>query len=177
MNNKITYSKKLSVNKYNTFKAFGTFKEKGELDPMTKEIEVEVGKTISEYTFYFLYLSINNILQPKENKLTETEMIILSAIMEKSLDFNLPVDSKDNKLSELAKELSTESYKRTPNSIYQATKRLRDKAYLVTTEDKLIFPNKTLQELRGLIKKQLDEGGVATFDYLFKCVISNGQDG
>lgn len=167
----IKYSNSIRVDRNHAYKPFGRVRELGEENG---ETSIEIERAINEYTFYFLYLSINNVVAKQH--LTETEMIVLSAIMEKPLEFSLPVDSKDSKLSDIANELSTEEYPRTPNSIYQAAKRLRDKGYLIINEDSFIVPNMTLQALRRLIKGDLKEKGFATFDYVFKSVISAPQD-
>jgi hypothetical protein len=168
---KIKYSDKLRVNSLYTYKPFGLFKE---TQREGNEADIEVLDSIPEYTFYFLYLSINNVVA--KETLTDTQLMVMSAIMEKPLEFSLPVDSKDRKLSDLAVELSpAKGKKRSANSIYQTTKRLRDKGYLIINEDKLIVPNKTLQNLRKMVKGKLATDGHATFDYIFKCVI-HGQN-
>jgi hypothetical protein len=96
--------------------------------------------------------------------------------MAKPLDFSLTVDSKDNKLSEIAKELSSEGDVKSANSVYQSIKRLKDSGYLIQIEGKFIVLNAKLQRVRYAVKKQLEKGEVATFDYLFKCYIKNEND-
>jgi hypothetical protein len=97
--------------------------------------------------------------------------------MTKPLNFSLPVDSKDGKLTKIAEELSVDDKSRTANSIYQAVKRLRDAGYLIENEDKLIVPNAILQRVRYIVKKEIEMKGFATFDYLFKCYITeNGSN-
>jgi hypothetical protein len=166
---KTSYHKKLKVNKNVTPVYFGKAIEEEKEDG----IEVIPVKTIDEYTFYYLYCSINNITA--KNKLAGTQLIVLSAIMNKPLDFSLPIDSKDNKLTRIAEELSTPDKERTANSIYQSVKRLRDAGYLVENEDKLIVPNATLQRVRYIVKREIAEKGMAAFDYLFKCYIKNNE--
>ena len=91
--------------------------------------------------------------------------------MSRPLDFSLPIDSKDGKLTEIATELSLPDKIRTPNAIYQSVKRLRDKGYLIEIEDRLIVPNAHFQRVRQIVKNQIAKKGFATFDYLFKCFI------
>lgn len=165
---KIKYNNKHRLGLVTQIINFGLYKEK-EYDKENNEAEVEIVKTVDEFTFYFLYCSIMNITA--QVKLAESQIILLSAIMAKPLDFTLPVDSKDGKLTAIANELSTEDDVKTPNSIYQSVKRLKDRGYLTETEDRLIVPSIKLQEVRQAIKKQIEEKGFATFDYLFKCVI------
>lgn len=166
MKAKTNYHKKLKLNKNINSIFFGK----------AVEVEVEDGvevtpiKTIDEYTFYYLFCTINNVTA--KHKLANTQLLVLSAIMSKPLDFSLPVDSKDGKLSNIAKDLSGGDKKRTANSIYQAVKRLRDSGYLVENEDKLIVPNANLQRIRYVVKREIKEKGFACFDYLFKCYIS-----
>ena len=165
---KTNYHKKLKVNKNVTPVYFGkAVEEEGDVG-----VVIAPMKTIDEYTFYYLYCSINNITA--KVKLAPTQLIVLSAIMNKPLDFSLPIDSKDNKLTRIAEELSTEDKPRTANSIYQSVKRLRDAGYLIENEDKLIVPNATLQRVRYIVKREIEEKGMAAFDYLFKCYIKNG---
>ena len=169
---KTNYHKKLRVNKNVTPIFFGKAEEL-ENDDGTVNINIE--KTIDEYTFYYLYCSINNVTA--KNKLANTQLVVLSAIMTKPLNFSLPVDSKDGKLTKIAEELSVDDKSRTANSIYQAVKRLRDAGYLIENEDKLIVPNAILQRVRYIVKKEIEMKGFATFDYLFKCYITeNGSN-
>jgi hypothetical protein len=169
---KTNYHKKLRVNKNVTPIFFGKAEEL-ENDDGTVDINIE--KTIDEYTFYYLYCSINNVTA--KNKLANTQLVVLSAIMTKPLNFSLPVDSKDGKLTKIAEELSVDDKSRTANSIYQAVKRLRDAGYLIENEDKLIVPNAILQRVRYIVKKEIEMKGFATFDYLFKCYITeNGSN-
>lgn len=167
----VSYHPKLKVSKYVNSVMFGRV-EVLDVDEESKEGLVKPIEVIDEFTFYYLYCTINNIVS--KDSIANTQLLVLSAIMCKPLDFNLPTDSKDNKLKKLAEELSEGGDKeRTPNSIYQSAKRLRDKGYLVETEDRLVVPNAKLQYVRQIIKKQLKEKGFATFDYLFKCFVSD----
>lgn len=125
--------------------------------------------SVSEQTFYYIFCTINNITE--DDSIADTQLLVLSALMARPLDFTLPKDSKDGKLSQIAKELSTPEKQRSSSSIYQSVKRLRDKGYLVETENKLIVPAAKFQYVRRVVKKQIEENGYATFDYLFKCFI------
>jgi hypothetical protein len=165
MKGKINYSKTIKVDTFNVLRLFGKFKESND--------EIEVIDYINEYTFYYIYLTINNVIQNKEKRLTETEIMVMSSLMEKSLDFSLPVDSRDNKLSDLAKDLSTEDNERSANSIYQIVKKLREKGYIMENEDKLLYCKPILNDVRKIVKGQISQKGFATFDYIFKMVISN----
>lgn len=149
---------------------FGNVEETA-YEPDTNEAMVIPKGAVDEFTFYYLYCTINNIIANKS--IADTQLLVLSAIMAKPLNFSLPIDSKDGKLTDIAKQLSTEEKKRTPNAIYQSVKRLRDSGYLVETEDRLIVPNANFQRVRQIVKSQIRQKGYATFDYLFKCYISN----
>lgn len=169
---KTNYHKKLRVNKNVTPIFFGKAEE---VENNDGTVDISIDKTIDEYTFYYLYCSINNVTA--KNKLANTQLVVLSAIMTKPLNFSLPVDSKDGKLTKIAEELSVDDKSRTANSIYQAVKRLRDAGYLIENEDKLIVPNAILQRVRYIVKKEIESKGFATFDYLFKCYITeNGSN-
>jgi hypothetical protein len=155
---------------------FGNGKRTGEIDEETDQHEVEVSKTINEFTFYYAYLTINNITAKKEENIPPAQRVLLCAIMAKPLDFCLTVDSKDNKLAIIAEELSEDGDIKSANSVYQSIKRLKDSGYLIQTEDKFIVVNARLQRVRYSVKKQLEKGEIATFDYIFKCYIKNDDD-
>ena len=160
----------IKVSKFNSLIRFGNVEELA-YDEESKESIVTPNKTISEFTFYYLFCTINNIVAKKS--IADTQLLVLSKIMSRPLDFSLPIDSKDGKLTQIANELSTPDKVRTPNSIYQSVKRLRDKGYLIEVEDRLIVPNAKFTRVRRIVKKQIKQKGHATFDYLFKCFICN----
>lgn len=164
MNIKPDYHKTMKVSKYSSYALFGKYLE-------NDDGTLHVTGTIDEFTFYYLYCSINNIVLEKDKQLSPTQLLVMSAFMAKPADFCLPSDGKDGKLMELAKEISEDDKERTRNSIYQSVKRLKEAGYLVETEDKLIEPNARLQYVRQVVKKQIKEQGVASFDYIFKCLI------
>ena len=164
----LKHHKDYKVSEYANVVSFGSVEVTASLD---KESVVSPKSFVDEFTFYYLFCTINNIIAKKS--IADTQLLVLAAIMTKSLDFSLPIDSKDGKLTDIATELSTEDKVRTPNSIYQSVKRLRDKGYLVETEDRLIVPNAHFQRVRYIVKNQIKKKEFATFDYLFKCYISN----
>ena len=166
----ITYHKKYKVDRNCTKIQFGRAKPTGEFNGDNQE-EVEITKVIDEFTFYYAYLTISNITSPDDANITPMQRLVLCALMVKPMDFCLPVDSKGNKLSDIAKELSNPGDTKTPNSIYQSVKRLKDKGYLTYTEDKFVVIIARLQAIRSAVKAQLKKEGIATFDYLFKCYI------
>ena len=166
----IKYHKEHRVSEYSSVVSFGKVKETA-YDHESKEAIAIPQETVDEFTFYYLFCTINNIVAKKA--IADTQLLVLSAIMSRPLDFSLPIDSKDGKLTEIATELSTPEKIRTPNAIYQSVKRLRDKGYLVEIEDRLIVPNAHFQRVRQIVKNQIDKKGFATFDYLFKCFIEN----
>jgi len=166
----IKYHKKHRVSEFSNVISFGNVTETA-YDYESKEAIVIPQETVSEFTFYYLFCTINNIVAKKS--IADTQLLVLSAIMSRPLDFTLPIDSKDGKLTEIATELSTPDKIRTPNAIYQSVKRLRDKGYLVEVEDRLIVPNAHFQRVRQIVKNQIEKKGFATFDYLFKCFIEN----
>jgi hypothetical protein len=148
--------------------SFGSVEELA-YDYESKEAIVKPIATVDEFTFYYLFCTINNIVAKKS--IADTQLLVLASIMSRPLDFSLPIDSKDGKLTVIANELSTPEKVRTPNAIYQSVKRLRDKGYLVEVEDRLIVPNAHFQRVRQIVKNQIIKKGFATFDYLFKCFI------
>ena len=165
MKKKITAKyNKTRLNKYTTCISFGSASE-------LEGDDIQINNTIDEYTFYYLYCTIQNITA--KDPIPDSQIMLLATIMCKPLDWNLPVDSKDGKLKQIASELSFDGQEKSPNSIYQALKRLKDKNYLVEMEDKLIVLNSNFQNVRQAVKRQLNENGVACLDYLFKCYISN----
>lgn len=172
----ISYNKKESLDKNSTVINFGAAKATGNYDEETDKHEVEVTQTIDEFTFYYAYLTINNITSEDAENITPARRILLCALMAKPLDFTLTVDSKDNKLAEIAKEISSYEDIKSANSVYQSIKRLKDSGYLIQIEGKFIVLNAKLQRVRYAVKKQLEEGNVATFDYLFKCYIKNDDE-
>ena len=126
------------VSKYNSLVVFGSAEETA-YDEELNEAVLKPLDDIDEFTFYFLFCTINNVVA--NERIASTQLLVLSKIMSRPLDFTLPIDSKDGKLTKIAEELSTEDNVRTPNSIYQSVKRLRDKGYLIEIEDRLIVPN------------------------------------
>jgi hypothetical protein len=166
----IQYHKDYKVSKNINVVEFGKVDELA-YDTESGEAIVKPVNTVDEFTFYYLFCTINNIIAKKA--IADTQLLVLSAIMSRPLDFSLPIDSKDGKLTDIANELSTDKKVRTPNAIYQSVKRLRDKGYLVEVEDRLIVPNAHFQRVRQIVKNQIAKKGFATFDYLFKCFISN----
>lgn len=171
----ITYHKKDKLDKNSTVINFGSAKATGEYDEEADTHEIEVTKTIDEFTFYYAYLTINNITAGDAKNITPARRVLLCALMAKPLDFTLTVDSKDNKLAQIAEELSSPGDIKSANSVYQSIKRLKDSGYLIQIEDKLIVLNTKLQRVRYMVKTQLEKGEVATFDYLFKCYIKNEE--
>ena len=166
---KVKYHPKIKISNYLNVITFGQVKEL-DYDFDSNEGLVTPVQTIDEFSFYYLFCTINNITA--KQAIADTQLLVLSAILCRPLDFSLPIDSKDGKLTEIAKELSTNVKLRTPNAIYQSVKRLRDKGYLVEVEDRLIMPNAHFQRVRQIVKGQIAKQGFATFDCLFKCYIS-----
>ncbi len=167
---KIKYSNKLKLDKNYSCFHFGRYNEL-DYNKDDNDADIEIAKTIDEYTFYYLYCNINNITA--EKKIPDSLIIVLCKLMCKDIDYTLPVDNKDGKLTEIAKELSTDDKEKTSNAIYLAVKKLKDAGYLVLTEDNFIVPNASFQRIRQVVKKQLTVNGYATFDYVFKSVIKN----
>lgn len=130
-----------------------------------KDNELEVTSAISEFDFYCLYLSIVNITLT--DKMTESQIVVMSFLMTKNNDYTLSFDGKGNRLIELAEELKGIS----KNTIGLALKKLKERGFLVENDDKMTVPCAKLQGVRGSIKKQIEDGGYAEFDYLFKCFI------
>lgn len=159
--NKKTH-KELWVNKDCSYAIFGKFTN-------SPPDELDISTTINEFTFYCLYISIVNITLT--DKLTDTQIIVLATLMKKSYDFTLTFDGKGNRLVELHKDIGRLS----KNTIGLALKKLIEKKYLVENEDKMLVLCRQLQNVRGVVKKQLEQKGIAQFDYLFKSFISNAQ--
>lgn len=160
MDGKIKKHKSLWVNSELGFAIFGKFKLGSEEDTISIE------RTIDEFSFYCLYLSIANITL--DEQLSETQIIVLATLMCKSNDFTLTIDGKGNRLVDLYKEIGRLS----KNTIGAALKKLIEKKYLIENEDKMLVLCAKLQNVRGVVKTQIKTDGVAQFDYLFKCFVS-----
>lgn len=131
----------------------------------------QISKSLGEFDFYQLYCMLYNITA--KVKITDTQMKVFCLLLCKPLEFSLQVDSKDGKLAELANEFEE---KRTANSIYQVIKKLKDNGFLIESEDKLIVPANPFNRVRKMIKLQLSEKNHATFDYLFRIVVTDKEN-
>lgn len=136
----------------------------------------DVKDTITEEQFYTMYLTMlstaNSFTNTSENKkplLTSTHIMYLAALMAKPLDYTIPTNSKSNKLTELAEEL-----KRGSQSIYNSIHKLKKDEWIYITEDSNLRLNNTLENLRTIVKTQLEiNGGIAIWDTLFRYVIND----
>jgi hypothetical protein len=166
---KIQYEPHIKLDKNNDVVRFGAYKKVDIIDDL--DTEVDVTKSIDEYTFYYIYLTINDITAPEQ--LTEGLKTALILMLMRPLDYNYVLESKDGALIELARKLSEMDGKpRSVNAVYQICDKLKEKGYLIINkEDKMINFNAKLRSVQRRIKKQLAETGYATFDYLFKCVV------
>jgi DNA-binding MarR family transcriptional regulator len=136
----------------------------------------EVSNSITEEQFYTMYLTMlstaNSFTNTPENKkplLTSTHIMYLAALMAKPLDYTIPTNSKSNKLTELAEEL-----KRGSQSIYNSIHKLKKDEWIYITEDSNLRLNNVLENLRTIVKTQLEiNGGIAIWDTLFRYVIND----
>lgn len=138
--------------------------ESTELKPIT---------SIDEFTFYKIYLELNNVIKWKKTqtdmidmRLSETPIELLAHLMTKDENFTLLYRNKDKKQVELGLELD-----RTAQSIYTSITKLRKAEYIVKNEDNLFVPCQELRDLMKKVKQQIRDKGFVTFDFLFKfCV-------
>lgn len=138
--------------------------------------KVEVAQLITEYDFYrcFLYLKSSlakTVYGNDESYISGVNIDYMAAIMAKSLDYSLPVKSKNNQQKLLADELG-----RTDRSAYSALNKLKNAGYLIITEDDLITPNTELQRLRNVTKNHIKKYGIFPVSYLFNFIISNQNE-
>ncbi len=134
---------------------------------------IHVISSIDEFTFYKIYLELNNVIRWKrvnggivDTKISDTPVELMAHIMTKPVDFSLIYRNKDSKLIDIAKELD-----KSANSVYASMNRLRQAEYLIKNEDSLFVPNQELRDLMNKVKSSVVDGAPLTFDYLFKfCV-------
>lgn len=156
----IMVNKLLWITKEASFAVFGKYNRDKENDELT------VTRTMKEYDFYCLYLTLVNLTLAE--KLTESQIIILATLMTKNSDYTLSVDGKGNRILELTDELGGMS----KNTVSSGVKRLKDCGYIVENEDRMLVLSAKFQNVRGVVKKQIEDKGFAEYDYLFKCFIS-----
>lgn len=166
----IDYNSSERIAKNCKFVKYGSYTTTVDEDdnPITKPI-----KTIDEFTFYKIYLELNNVIrwgmsdgEIIDMKTSEAPIELLAHIMTKDEDYTLLYRNKDSKLSDLGKELE-----RSDNSIYASINRLRKAAYLIKNEDNFFIPNKELRDLTKQTKNAIKVNGFLSFDYLFKFCI------
>ena len=137
------------------------------------ELEIKnVSNTITEFEFYVMYLTVistANILTNRGDKLTPTYINYLAKFMSKPLDYTIPVNSKSNRISEIADELGKSS-----QSLYNAINKLKKHKWIYIDEDQNLKLQTKLENLRKIIKTQLEiNDNVAIWDTLFRYVIKN----
>lgn len=137
------------------------------------DIQMNVIKSIDEYTFYKIYLELNNVIGWKNQggevintHISGAPIELLVHIMMKGSDYTLVFRNKDARLIELGKEID-----KSTSSIYASIGKLRKAGYIVKDEDSLLVLNKELRDLVINTKKYLESGQPLPFDFLFKfCV-------
>ena len=135
-------------------------------------VKATISDTISELDFYkcFLYLKSGlskSVYQSDIDKsLTPVNIDYMAAIMAKPLSFTMPSKSKNSVQRDLATELD-----KSPQSAYSAIHRLRNKGYLIKTEDNLIATNGELQMLRIVTKKHLASVNSFAVSYLLNFIV------
>lgn len=150
---------------------FGKYKPKEIIDNMV--IDTEPLTSIDEFTFYKVYLELNNIIRWKkvdnrivDMKISAVPLELMAYMMTLDLDFTLIYRNKDSKLIDIANKLN-----KTHTSIYNSMTKLRKSEYLVTTEDGFCTPNQECKDLMIKTKKAIKDKGHLAFDFLFKfCV-------
>jgi|TARA_R110000851_G_scaffold8694_4_gene33447 hypothetical protein len=146
--------------------------------------KVESTKDVmGEYQFYIMYLTMlstaNGFVETKSETgkvikkptLTPTHVIYLAKLMSKPLDFTIPTNSKSNKITQIAAELG-----KTAQSFYNALHKLKKHGWVYVTEDSNIKLKTNLENVRIMVKLQLEgNGGVAFWDSLFRYTIANDR--
>jgi len=137
------------------------------------EIKMNVIKSIDEYSFYKIYLELNNVIGVKHHNgeiiktyISEVPAELLIHIMLKGNDYTLVFRNKDAKLIKLGKEINKSS-----SSVYASLGKLRKAGYLIKDEDNLLVLNDELSGLVRNTKSILSSGNALPFDFVFKfCV-------
>jgi len=164
----INYDKKESISRNCKIVRYGKYVET--TDDETNQPIIEVLSSIDEFTFYKIYLELNNVIRYKnvngkliDFRMSEAPIELMAHIMTKSLDYTIIYRNKDAKLIELADEID-----RTPSSIYASMNKLRKSHYLIKNEDKQFVSNNELQDLMKKTKECIENNEALTFDFLFK---------
>lgn len=133
--------------------------------------------TLNEAEFYEVYLTLANLSKPRELKLSDKAITLLSAYLAKPLEFAIEFNNKKTVMRKetgerktLAVQLGSEIGV-APSYTYYLMKELRDKQALVIDEDNLLRPNVELNKLRVGAKANLSEYTVMQFEYVFKAKV------
>lgn len=137
-------------------------------------IDVMVGDTIDEITFYKCFLHLKSSLaktvyDPGDGlgKLTDVTIEYMAKIMSMPLEYTMPTNAKNMVQTNLAKSLG-----RTSKSAYSAINRLKKAGYLEVTEDNIIMPVNELQRLRKVTKAHLDKYGAFPISYMLNFIVA-----
>ena len=182
---KVNFTTKVRVNRYRDVFHQGEYKVEDALNRFINDdlevIGTEPNKVLSELEFYIRYLCLsylNNLLSQRgkvnhkitTQSLSPTMLVLLAELLTKPLDYTIIYRSKSNQLDDIAKK-----YKKPAATIYKALKDLKDNKYIVEDEDKNLCFNDEITKLRLIIKGQLEDNGIATYDYLTKYVVCSKQ--
>lgn len=135
--------------------------------------------TLNEAEFYEAFITLDNLTKPKEERLPEKAIQLLSAYLAKPLNYNLYFGKRRIKDKETDTTLAVQLGKEvglTATYTYYLMNELRNKKALVVTEDKLIAPNTGLDTLRRGTKRMLDQYPVMKFEYVFAAKVVEDEE-
>jgi len=139
------------------------------------ELKMNVVKSIDEYTFYKIYLELNNIIGVKHHNgdiikthISDAPAELLIHLMLKGSDYTLVFRNKDAKLIKLGKEINKSS-----SSVYASLGKLRKAGYLIKDEDNLLVLNDELSYLVKNTKSIIKSGKALPFDFVFKFCVTD----
>lgn len=130
-------------------------------------------KSIDEFTFYRIYLELDNVVGVRiiDNEvvnvnLTPVEIELLAYILSQPLDYELTYKENKKMIKEVADILG-----RTAGSVIKSFGCLKEKQYLVKTNDGTFIPFAKLNDLRIKTKMSIEKNEHFCHDYLFRFCI------
>lgn len=132
---------------------------------------------ISEIDCYKYYLRLKNALQVVMIDgesfpivLSPSALDLMAHIMCKDMDFNITYKNDNEQSKQIGEEIDKKF-----NAVNKIYAELKDKRYIIRTDDGLLMPNGELNSLRRLIKNGIANKGHASFDIIFKFCVGDGQ--
>lgn len=163
----------ININKHNIVIGIGQYAYDDSDVVNNKIMKTSPVSVITEKDCYEYYLRLKNALLYTASDgeivnivLPPSCIDLLSYIMCKDLDFNITYKDNHAQSKQIAEEIG-----KTYSAVNKIYKELKDKLFLIRTDDDLLMPNKELNNLRTVVKENIKRNGHATFDIIFKfCV-------